>query len=59
MANEMCGGSLTGAVIESQQIEFHPGNLRSGKFEADTQTAGYANLRLLMKIYFSFILIMF
>ncbi|XP_065207008.1 RNA 3'-terminal phosphate cyclase [Planococcus citri] len=46
MANEMCGGSLTGAVIESSQIEFHPGNLRSGKFEADTQTAGSIGLIL-------------
>lgn len=46
MANEMCGGSLSGGVIESSQIEFHPGSLRSGKFEADTQTAGSIGLLL-------------
>lgn len=44
MAREMCNGNLTGAVIESTEIAFRPGDLKSGQFEADTQTAGYAEI---------------
>lgn len=44
MAREMCNGSLSGAAIESTEIAFRPGNLKSGKFEADTQTAGYTRI---------------
>lgn len=40
MAREMCDGNLTGGAVESTEITFHPGDLKSGKFEADTQTAG-------------------
>lgn len=40
MACEMCAGVLTGAVFESTEITFHPNDVISGKFEADTQTAG-------------------
>lgn len=40
MASEMCNGTLSGAAIESTEIAFRPGNLKSGIFEADTRTAG-------------------
>lgn len=41
MACEMCHGSLKGAVLKSTEIIFQPNNLKSGKFEANTETAGY------------------
>lgn len=41
VAREICAGNLTGAVVESTEITFDPGNLKSGTFEGDTQTAGY------------------
>ncbi len=40
MACEMCEGTLSGDNVESTEITFCPGDLKAGKFEADTKTAG-------------------
>eukprot|EP00112_Aurelia_sp_Birch-Aquarium-sp1_P011250 Seg2366.4 transcript_id=Seg2366.4/GoldUCD/mRNA.D3Y31 product="RNA 3'-terminal phosphate cyclase" protein_id=Seg2366.4/GoldUCD/D3Y31 len=37
---ETCNGTLSGAVPGSTTITFHPGELKGGRYIADTQTAG-------------------
>ncbi|KAL4235925.1 hypothetical protein ACF0H5_004315 [Mactra antiquata] len=37
---DICGGKLIGGHVNSTEIEFHPGNVKSGNYLADTHTAG-------------------
>lgn len=43
LACEMCAGVISGAVLESTEVTFYPNEVKSGKFIADTKTAGYVN----------------
>lgn len=40
MASEMCDGTLTGAAVSEKEITYHPRDLKAGRYEVDTQTAG-------------------
>lgn len=40
MVSEMCNGKLCGAAVGATEITYHPGDLKDGRFEVDTKTAG-------------------
>ncbi|XP_028169211.1 RNA 3'-terminal phosphate cyclase-like, partial [Ostrinia furnacalis] len=46
LVGEMCQARVRGASIGSTEIEFTPGPLRGGQYEADTHTAGSVSLLL-------------
>jgi RNA 3'-terminal phosphate cyclase len=46
LVGDICEGTFEGASVGSNSITFHPGNVLSGSFVADTQTAGSTSLLL-------------
>jgi len=40
LVRDITGGKLEGATMASQQITFHPGQMRGGEYYADTENAG-------------------
>lgn len=46
LARELCGASAKGLNIGSTEVEFHPNQLKSGEYTADTKTAGYGEIHL-------------
>ena len=45
-AGEICGAAVEGDRLESQQVTFHPGEVRSGNYQFEIPTAGSAALVL-------------
>jgi RNA 3'-phosphate cyclase len=43
---ELCSAETKGLAVGSQEVEFHPGKIRSGAFEFDIGTAGSCSLLL-------------
>lgn len=41
LLKSMCNATAKGDVMGSTELEFHPGDITSGKFNVDTGTAGY------------------
>lgn len=53
MVRDLCDGNLEGAEIGSTEITFTPEKIRGGIHTADTKTAGYVILHLVLHPGFS------